>query len=59
MDEYGPPENQEARENQMVTRVQAEMEKYESGLFIVGLGHMHSLFGKLQRVGFKVTFSWM
>jgi len=60
MDEYGPFENQETRENRMAMNVQAEMENYESGLFILGLAHLHSVFGKLQSLEFKVTaFSWL
>ena len=60
MDEYGPFENQEAREDWMAKNVQAEMENYESGLFILGLAQLHSVFGKLGSLGFKVTaFSWL
>jgi hypothetical protein len=54
MHEYGPFENQEARENRMVQNVGAEMQRYESGILIVGNNHMHSIFGKLQRSGFEV-----
>jgi len=60
MDEYGPFENQEARENWMAKNVHAAMENYDTGLFILGIGHMHSLFGKLLSAGFKVTgYSWL
>jgi hypothetical protein len=60
MDEYGPFENQEARENRMAKNIGAEMENYETGLFIVGLAHLHSIVGKLRTSGFKVTaFSWL
>jgi len=60
MREYGPFENQETRENRMAKNVQAEMENYETGLFILGLAHLHSIFGKLRSLGFKVTaFSWL
>jgi hypothetical protein len=60
MNEYGPFENQEARENRMAKNVQSEMENYEAGLFILGLAHLHSVFGKLRSLGFKVTaFSWL
>jgi hypothetical protein len=60
MYEYGPFENQELRENQMATNVQTEMQKHETGLFILGLAHLHSVFGKLRPLGFRVTaFSWM
>jgi hypothetical protein len=60
MDEYGPFDNQEARENRMAQNIEVEMENYETGLFIVGLAHLHSIFGKLRPLGFKVTaFSWL
>jgi hypothetical protein len=60
MYEYGPFEKQEAREHRMAKNVQAEMRNYETGLLIVGLGHMHSLFAKLLSAGFKVTgYSWL
>jgi hypothetical protein len=59
MYEYGPFENQENRERRMAENVSAEMEKYETGLFILGTAHLHSVFGKLQSLGFKVVaFSW-
>jgi hypothetical protein len=60
MCEYGPFERQENRERRMAENVQAEMENYESGLFILGLAHLHSVFGKLHSLGFKITaFSWL
>lgn len=60
MREYGPFENEETRENRMAMNVQAEMENYESGLFILGLAHLHSVFGKLRSLGFKViALSWL
>lgn len=60
MDEYGPFENQEAREDRMVANARAEMEKYQAGLLIVGVAHTHSMFGKLQSAKFKVlAFSWL
>ena len=52
--EYGPFQNQEAREKRIVQNVRAEMENYESGIFVLGLAHMHSVFKKLQSSGFKV-----
>ena len=59
LDEYGPFENQEARENWMADRVKVEMENYETGLFVLGVAHLHSLFAKLRSLGFKVTgYSW-
>jgi hypothetical protein len=54
MGEYGPFENQDAREERMVQNVRAEMESYESGILVLGLAHMHSVFEKLQSSGFKV-----
>ena len=54
MHEYGPFENQDAREKRMVQNVRAEMESYESGILVLGLAHMHSVFEKLQSSGFKV-----
>ncbi len=54
MYEYGPFENQDAREKQMVQNVRVEMENYESGILVLGLAHMHSVFEKLQSSGFKV-----
>lgn len=60
MDEYGPFANQEAREDRIAKNVQVEMESYESGIFILGIGHMHSLFGKSLSLGLKVTgYSWL
>ena len=60
MTEYGPFESQDARENQMAKNVQSKMEKYETGLFVLGLAHLHSVFGKLRAMGFEVSaFSWL
>jgi len=60
MYEYGPFENQEAREDLMSKNVQVEMEGYETGLFICGLAHLHSLFGKLRALEFEVLgFSFL
>lgn len=60
LDEYGPFENQEKREDWMVHRVEAEMANYASGLFIIGVAHMHSLFAKLRAAGFDVTaYTWL
>jgi hypothetical protein len=59
LDEYGPFESQEARENSMVKKVQIEMQNYQNGLLIVGVAHLHSLFAKLRASGFRVTgYSW-
>jgi len=60
MDQYGPYENQESRELRMAANVDAEMKSYEAGLFILGLAHMHSIFGKLRSLEFNVTgYSWL
>jgi hypothetical protein len=60
MHEYGPFENQEAREKRMAENVEAEMAHYEAGLFVLGTAHLHSAFGKLRCLGFKVTaFYWL
>lgn len=60
LDEYGPFENQEKRENWMVRRVEVEMANYTSGLFIIGIAHMHSLVAKLRAAGFHVTaYTWL
>jgi hypothetical protein len=60
LSEYGPFENQEAREDRMAKNVQSAMEKYQTGLFLLGLAHLHSMIGKLRALGFKVTaFSWL
>lgn len=60
LSEYGPFEAQEAREGQMVKNIQEAMASYTGGLFIVGLAHLHSLFGKLRSGGFGVTgYHWL
>jgi hypothetical protein len=60
MDEYGPFKNQEARENRIAKKVQVEMQKRETAIFILGIAHMHSLFAKLLSMEFDVTgFSWL
>jgi len=44
----------------MITRVETEMANYASGLFIIGVAHMHSLFAKLPAAGFDVTaYTWL
>ena len=60
MDKYGPFEKQEAREIQMAKNVQSEMEGHKTGLFVLGLAHLHSMFGRLRSLGFEVeAFSWI
>ena len=55
IDEYGPFEAQEARENWMVNKVRSEMGPYQAGLFILGVANMHSLFAKLRGSDLKVV----
>ena len=60
MCEYGPFRNQDAREKQMVQNVRTEMTNYESGILVLGLAHMHSVFEKLKSSGFQVYgFSYL
>lgn len=60
LNEYGPFESQEARENEMARNIKAEMELHETGIFIVGVAHLHSLFAKLLQFGFRViAYSWL
>jgi hypothetical protein len=60
MYEYGPFENQEARENRMADNISAKMEVYEVALYIVGLAHLHSMFLKLHSRGIVVTaYFWV
>ena len=57
---YGPFDEQENRESLMAENVRAEMEKCETGLFVLGTAHLHSMFGKLQRLDFAVrAFCWL
>jgi len=60
MNEYGPFENQENREHRMAMNVQTEMERYETGLFMLGTAHLHSVSSKLRSLGFEVAaFYWL
>jgi hypothetical protein len=60
MDEYGPFENQENREIRMAANVQAQMANHKTGLLILGMTHVHSVFGKLRCLGLRVfAFSWL
>lgn len=60
MNEYGPFENQEAREVRMAANVQAEMANHTSGLLILGTAHLHSVLSKLRSLGFNVAaFYWL
>ena len=58
--EYGPYRQQENRERQMVENICSEMEQHDSGLFVVGVAHLHSLFTKLKNRDFEVVgYAWM
>jgi hypothetical protein len=60
LQEYGPLDVHELRERYMVDRIKEAMEPCNGGLFIVGLGHLHSMLSKLKSVGFDVRgYSWM
>jgi hypothetical protein len=60
LQEYGPLDAQEQRENYMVERVRAAMGNYEVGLFIVGNAHLHSVLSELKAIGFEVRgYSWI
>jgi hypothetical protein len=59
MPEYGPLEVQERREAYMATRISESMKPYRTGLFIVGLGHLHSMLARVRIAGFDVKgYSW-
>lgn len=59
LSEYGPFQRQENRENRLVQNIQTEMANCSVGLFIVGVAHLHSLFGKLRSAGFDVIgYHW-
>ncbi len=55
LNEYGPLDAENAREEQMVRGIRKRMEDYTGGLFIVGIAHTHSLHSKLVALGFDVT----
>jgi hypothetical protein len=60
LQEYGPLNAQELREDYMVERIKTFMEPYDAGLFIVGLAHLHSILLRLKAVGFEVRgYSWI
>jgi hypothetical protein len=60
MSEYGPINNQENREIQMVKNIQQKMKQHRVGLFVVGDAHLHSTCMKLREAGFNVTaYSWL
>jgi hypothetical protein len=45
----------------MVNRIKEEMEPFETGLLIVGMGHMHSILSKLmlRTSAFEATVGWV
>jgi hypothetical protein len=60
MSEYGPLDRQENREQRMLQNIRTAMEPHPVGLFLVGLGHLHSMSNKLVAAGFTVTaFEWL
>lgn len=60
MYEYGPFDNQAAREDRMAMNIEAQMDGCETGLFIVGLAHLHSMAARLLSLGFTVSsFFWL
>ena len=44
---YGPLLSQERRENLMCTNIATAMSLYETGVLVIGLGHLHSMMMKL------------
>jgi hypothetical protein len=59
MPEYGPLDVQERREAHLAARIADAMKPYEVGLFVVGLGHLHSMLVKIRVAGFDVrAYSW-
>lgn len=60
LQEYGPLNVQELRENYMVDHITFFMEAHTAGMLIVGLAHLHSLLSKLKAAGFEVRgYSWI
>jgi hypothetical protein len=60
MNEYGPLDKQESREQRMAQNIRTEMEGHSVGLFIVGDAHLHSMSMKLKEEHFNVTaYSWL
>lgn len=58
--EYGPIDKQENREARMLSNIRDEMSNYDVGLFMVGLGHLHSMASKLLAASFHVVaYSWL
>jgi hypothetical protein len=60
LQEYGPMDVQELRENYMIDRIKTFMEPFNVGLLIVGLAHLHSILSKLKAAGLDVRgYSWI
>ncbi len=60
INEYGPLDRQERREQRMIENILSEMEGHSVGLFIVGHAHLHSMSLKLKEAHFNVTaYSWL
>jgi len=58
--EYGPLDKQENREQRMTQNIQDKMNGHRVGLFIVGLGHIHSISLKLRQANFNVAaYIWL
>jgi hypothetical protein len=58
--EYGPFNIQEKREQRMTQNIQNAMTRYDTGLLLLGLAHLHSMLGKLGSLGFQVTgYHWL
>jgi hypothetical protein len=51
---YGPLESQSRRESTMIEKTKKAMSGKNTGLFICGLAHLHSLFAKLHKESFEV-----
>jgi hypothetical protein len=60
MSEYGPYDARENREKQMTQNVRTRMAAYKSGVLILGVAHLHSMFSKLRALGFSViAYCWL
>ena len=60
MSEYGPLENQDNREREMLENICAAMEPHRVGIVLIGLAHLHSMSQKLLGASFNVAaFEWL
>ncbi len=55
LNEHGPFDAQNAREEQMLRSIRKKMEDYTCAIFVVGVAHIHSLHSKLLAMGFDVS----